>query len=356
MKFFEELNSVDCSGIKKQKGKFDYVSYALAYDIIRKKGYDCRYEVVKNPETGLSVWGDSASGYMVVTNITISKEDEECTHTMWLPITDNKNAVIFTPNVRDINNSIMRCVAKGLATFGVGCHIFEGYSSPCVMPVITGGYSEYEALNVSPYVDTTYSGAGYLQWMKAIHLLLVNYPNATWQIVPSSGELWETTPFGTMVTISVKLDENTEPYVIQRPVLDKKNGADLSADTMAINTALMRCLAKAISFATGIGINLYAGEDLDYLSADSTSAIPTATKDNATKPKRGRKKKEDKVAEPAKEVSAREELSQKSKSISDEDFAKILNLYKVSDIDSLSEIQVSNLLTNWDKALQVISA
>ena len=47
----------------------------------------------------------------------------------------------------------------------------------------------------------------------------------------------------------------------QLPVLDFKNQAIKNPNTMQLNTAMQRCLAKAIALF-GISIHLYCGEDL----------------------------------------------------------------------------------------------
>lgn len=353
---FEHLNAIDCSTLTKKKGKFDYLAYALGIEIARKKGFDSRYEVVKNPFTEMSVFGNTEQGYMVLVNVTVGDK----TLPMWLPVADNKNNAIKQPNVANINKAIMRCVAKGLACFGVGAHVYEGYSNPCIMPKAENpDFASLSAIDVAPYVETTYSGAEYLQWMKAIHLLLVNYPDASWEIVPCSvnGELWETTPFGTMVTVSVKLSEDSMPYVVQRPVLNSKNGADMNADVCAINTAIMRCLTKAISFATGIGISLYAGEEY----ADETSAMPTADANNATKPAKGKKNEvkaeKDEQPKPTTDNAAKTtgSLEEKMSSVTEDIQKKMLALYKKSSIEDMSEVEKNNLLTHWEVALAKVS-
>ena len=47
----------------------------------------------------------------------------------------------------------------------------------------------------------------------------------------------------------------------QLPVLDFKNQAIKNPNTMQLNTAMQRCLAKAIALY-GIGLYIYQGEDL----------------------------------------------------------------------------------------------
>lgn len=47
----------------------------------------------------------------------------------------------------------------------------------------------------------------------------------------------------------------------QLPVMDYKNKAILNPDAFAVNTAIMRCMTKALSLH-GLGLYIYAGEDL----------------------------------------------------------------------------------------------
>jgi hypothetical protein len=47
----------------------------------------------------------------------------------------------------------------------------------------------------------------------------------------------------------------------QLPVMDYRNKAIPNPDAFAVNTAMQRCLAKAIALH-GLGLSLYAGEDL----------------------------------------------------------------------------------------------
>ena len=47
----------------------------------------------------------------------------------------------------------------------------------------------------------------------------------------------------------------------QLPVMDYKNKAILNPDAYAVNTAIMRCMTKALSLH-GLGLYIYAGEDL----------------------------------------------------------------------------------------------
>jgi hypothetical protein len=85
---------------------------------------------------------------MVFTEVTV----DDVTHQMWLPVMDSKNkAMKFTPytyqvwdnykksfvektvqsaSMFDINKTLMRCLVKNLAMFGLGLYIFQGDDLP----------------------------------------------------------------------------------------------------------------------------------------------------------------------------------------------------------------------------------
>jgi len=59
----------------------------------------------------------------------------------------------------------------------------------------------------------------------------------------------------------------------QLPVMDYRNKAVPNPDAFAVNTAMQRCLAKAIALH-GLGLSLYVGEDLwDDIGVDSTKFV-----------------------------------------------------------------------------------
>jgi len=68
-----------------------------------------------------------------------------------------------------------------------------------------------------------------------------------------------TTTTGTMVTCTVHVDG--KDYTESLYVMDNSNNAVIDPDQAQINKTQKRCLVKALAMA-GLGLNLYAGEDL----------------------------------------------------------------------------------------------
>lgn len=114
-------------------------------------------------------------------------------------------------------------------------------------------YKDLRAINVNERTEKK-NGLTYLSWAWAVDVLLQQDPTATWEYMEPKqwGESWmvfcKVTAFGKSMTA-------------QLPVIDHRNKAITGPDAMQVNTAMQRCLAKAIALH-GIGLYIYAGEDL----------------------------------------------------------------------------------------------
>ena len=160
---FEELEKIDCSDkIEKRKDgntELSYLSWAWAWSIFKKKCPDATYTIKKfnngNNELVPYMY-DYNTGYMVNTEITA----DGITYEMWLPVMNSANKAMksepytyqvkeykwingknqFTGNyidkqveaatMFDINKTIMRCLVKNMAMFGLGLYIYAGEDLP----------------------------------------------------------------------------------------------------------------------------------------------------------------------------------------------------------------------------------
>lgn len=113
-------------------------------------------------------------------------------------------------------------------------------------------------LNVNKHIEKK-NNLSYLSWAWAWAEALKADPAATFKV-----EMFEGKPFvdinGTaMVFVTVTMFG--KPMMCQLPVMDYKNKAIPKPDAFAVNTAIMRCMTKALSLH-GLGLYIYAGEDL----------------------------------------------------------------------------------------------
>lgn len=123
--------------------------------------------------------------------------------------------------------------------------------------------NELLTINVNDHTEKK-NGLTYLSWAWAWSEVLKIDPTAKW-IVREWGPTNDTMPVrflpdgSAMVSVGVLIkDSMRECYL---PVMNHKNQAIKNPDAFAINTAIMRCLAKAIAMH-GLGLYIYAGEDL----------------------------------------------------------------------------------------------
>jgi hypothetical protein len=146
----EELLSLNVNEKTEEKNGLTYLSWSWAWAELLKKYPTATYEIVKFEDNGKLVpyMFDKETGYMVFTKLTI----ENITREMWLPVMDGANKAMldheYTYTVRDyktgevkektvakanmfdINKTIMRCLTKNLAMFGLGLYIYSGEDLP----------------------------------------------------------------------------------------------------------------------------------------------------------------------------------------------------------------------------------
>jgi hypothetical protein len=114
-------------------------------------------------------------------------------------------------------------------------------------------YLDLRKIDVSDKIEKK-NGLSYLSWAWAVDTLLQHDPAATW----SYGE---PVKFGETMMVFCTVNAFGKSMTAQLPVMDYRNKAIPNPDAFAVNTAMQRCLAKAIALH-GLGLSLYVGEDL----------------------------------------------------------------------------------------------
>ena len=125
-------------------------------------------------------------------------------------------------------------------------------------------YERLAALDVGRYLEKR-GNLSYLSWAWAVDQLLRADPSASWCYA-------EPVRFGgdTMM-VSCTVTAFGQPRTMQLPVMDHRNKAIPNPDAFAVNTAMQRCLVKAIALH-GLGLYVYAGEDVPRQQDDAPTA------------------------------------------------------------------------------------
>ena len=125
-------------------------------------------------------------------------------------------------------------------------------------------YTELRKINVNEHIEKK-NGLSYLSWAWAVDTLLQQDPSATW-------DYKEPKQFGDSLMVFCSVTAFGKTMTAQLPVLDFRNKAIPNPDAMAVNTAMQRCLAKAIALH-GIGLYIYSGEDIPESEQPTLKAV-----------------------------------------------------------------------------------
>jgi hypothetical protein len=126
-------------------------------------------------------------------------------------------------------------------------------------------YKDLRQINVSQHIEKK-NGLSYLSWSWALDQLLQLDNDASWEYL-------EPKKFGESLMVFCKVSAFGKSRTAQLPVMDFRNRAILNPNAYEVNTAMQRCLAKAISLH-GIGLYIYAGEDLPIKDQDVVADNP----------------------------------------------------------------------------------
>jgi hypothetical protein len=129
--------------------------------------------------------------------------------------------------------------------------------------------SELLKINVNDHTERK-GNLTYLSWAWAWAEVLKIDPTARYTV-----HEWDGLPLvylkdGTaMVKVSVEIKGDIKTCLL--PVLDHKNKPIENPNSFAVNTSVMRCLAKCIALH-GLGLYIYAGEDLPEAEREEMDA------------------------------------------------------------------------------------
>ena len=121
---FMKLFKTDVSEYVKQKGDYNYLSWAFAVQELKRVCPNARWGVTK-AEDG-SPFFKTACGYFVDVWVEVDGVSLSQIH----PVLDHRNEAVENPNAFQINTSLQRALAKCIALHGLGLYIFAGEDLP----------------------------------------------------------------------------------------------------------------------------------------------------------------------------------------------------------------------------------
>ena len=149
---YKNLSAISVADKVEKKGAYPYLSWAWAWAEVKKAYPDATYQIQMFNDKPYIY--DEDLGYMTFTTLCIEGETLE----MWLPVMDGANKAMlnkdYTYEVKDwtesnkqgktimkekvcskatmfdINKTIMRCLVKNIAMFGLGLYLYAGEDLP----------------------------------------------------------------------------------------------------------------------------------------------------------------------------------------------------------------------------------
>jgi len=113
-------------------------------------------------------------------------------------------------------------------------------------------------LNVNEHTEKKLN-LTYLSWAWAWDLALKADEQVTYKVEMFGDKCFMDINGTAMVFVTVTMFG--KPMTCQLPVMDYRNKAIPKPDAFAVNTAIMRCMTKALSLH-GLGLYIYSGEDI----------------------------------------------------------------------------------------------
>lgn len=177
---FDTLSAINVNDKVEKKSNLTYLSWAWAWSETKKAFPNATYSVIEDPITQKPYFYDENLGYMVMTQVVIENEMLE----MWLPVMDGANkAMLATPytyktkygeksvdaaTMFDINKTLMRCLVKNLAMFGLGLYIYAGEDLPEAEPTPVAT----KPVDTTPELEELKKGTD--NWDKVVNYVTTN--------------------------------------------------------------------------------------------------------------------------------------------------------------------------------------
>ena len=142
--YFIELNKIDVNDKIEKKNGLSYLSWAYAWGELKKRFPNATYKIYENTLPNgyvVNYFTDGKTSY-VKTSVTVN----DIEHIEELPVMDSNNKAmkdksyeyttkygkktVAPATMFDINKTIMRCLVKNMAMFGLGLYIYAGEDLP----------------------------------------------------------------------------------------------------------------------------------------------------------------------------------------------------------------------------------
>lgn len=175
-------------------------------------------------------------------------------------------------------------------------------------------------VNVNEHIEKK-GNLSYLSWSWAWSELVSRFPDSGFEF---SDRKFDDGTMEVTCTLTVYSGENHITRHMWLPVMDNRNNAIANPNARQVSDTKMRCLVKTIAITTGLGLYIYAGEDLPQAEAQAAKSTISAEQSKL-------------IGEAIMHAGA--------------DMAKILKHYKVNKLGDLTGEQYEQLMHTMQKRI-----
>ena len=128
---YNNLAAIDVRPLVEKKGRADYLSWAHAWNLLKKHYPQAQRKIYECPETGLNYFTDGKTAYVKVGVVVNDME-----HIDMLPVMDHRNKSIAIDKIDsfEVNKTIQRATVKAIAMHGLGLSLWTGEDVPSHPP------------------------------------------------------------------------------------------------------------------------------------------------------------------------------------------------------------------------------
>jgi hypothetical protein len=130
---FKTLTSLKIKDRVEKKGRFDYLSWAYAWAMVKDRYPNANRKVYESEQTGLNYFEDGKTGYVKVGFCLegydpVTKNPLGQEHIDYLPIMGHNNQSLSVDKISSfaVNKTIQRSTVKAIAMHGLGLSLWAG--------------------------------------------------------------------------------------------------------------------------------------------------------------------------------------------------------------------------------------
>lgn len=272
-----DLYDFDVAPHVETKNELGYLNWPTAVRLSNRQNTEV---VTFATEAGRRPFLPMLNGGVVAVDALVAAGAIESRYRTWLPIMDADNHPIPLRDItsRNVTDSIARCRVKALAmTRGLGLCLYANDTAKGFTERL-GVQEDADLAGVPAVTATTPGGMPYVEWAFALAAARITDPHFGVEVQIAETGL-PAFDLGNGWAVAVRVTYKGVSHTEWLPIMDGNHEPIFNPDVFDWNTAVMRCMTKAIAYTSGYGLSVYAGEKPRQEAAKETQPQNNQTAD-----------------------------------------------------------------------------